>query len=73
MTTFVVGHGELTADRPMTIVPEGGSITFYTDVGFDLLQSNGLLAVQMGDAGSGYKVEGGKPGFPGRSDCGFAK
>jgi hypothetical protein len=61
MTTFVVGHGGLAADRPMTIVPEGGSITFYTDVDFDLLFPNGMAAVMAGDAGSGYKAEGGKP------------
>jgi hypothetical protein len=61
MTTFVVGHGQLAADRPMTIVPEGGSITFYTDVDFDLLLINGMEAVRRGDGGSGYEVSSGQP------------
>jgi hypothetical protein len=61
MTTFLMGHGGLSADRPKTIVPEGGSITFYTDVDFNLLLTNGMASVQTGEAGSGYRVEGGEP------------
>ena len=61
MTTFIAGHGELAADRPKTIVPEGGSITFYTDVDFDGLLANLMEALRRGDAGSGYKVLGGEP------------
>jgi hypothetical protein len=61
MTIYIAGHGELAADRPMTIVPEGGSITFYTDVDFDGDMSNMMETLRRGDAGSGFKVEGGKP------------
>jgi hypothetical protein len=70
-TVHVVGHGALTADRPMTIVPEGGQITFYTDVDFDLVMTNALEVLQTGDAlirlgkfagvGNGYKVGSGQP------------
>jgi hypothetical protein len=61
MTTYVVGHGALTADRPMTTVPEGGSITFYSDVDTTLITPNGMEALRRGDAGSGYTKTGGQP------------
>jgi hypothetical protein len=61
MTTYVVGHGALTADRPMTTVPEGGSITFYSDVDTALITANGMEALRRGDAGSAYTKAGGDP------------
>lgn len=55
MTTYVVGHGELEGSRPDTSIPQGGSVVFFTDVGMDLLQVNGMYAVQSGDAGQGFR------------------
>lgn len=61
MTTFVVGHGSLEADKEETTVPEGGSITFYTEVDYDIVLAYGLMVVAQGDAGSGYPVAAGQP------------
>jgi hypothetical protein len=62
MTTFIVGHGELAADRPETIVPEGMSIGFWTDLDFNLVMANGMAAVWSGDVGSAAETyKGGDP------------
>lgn len=56
MATFLLGHGVLAADRPETIVPQGHTITFYTDVDYDLYFVNGMEAVRSGDASSGSQT-----------------
>src|SRR6188768_3636500 len=56
MATFIVGHGVIEASGPETLVPEGRTITFYTDVGLQFWQVYGMAALQMNDATSGFKT-----------------
>jgi hypothetical protein len=55
MTVFIVGHGTLTSDRPVTRVPDKTAISFWVPSGTGLRFENAMLALELGDQWTAFE------------------